>query len=72
MSSGQSACADAMVNEARAAHKERLEKLGIDKISSTVEDIEVELCMFERDLTMLSRRGWGRLDRIKELVARLG
>lgn len=71
MSSGQAAWAEEREAERHQAHCGRLEALGSGKIASIVDDLSDELRRFELDLAALSRSGWSRLDRIKELLARL-
>ena len=49
----------------------RLEALGYTKIGETADEITRLLNHLEGDITSLSRAGWRRLDRIKELLKRL-
>jgi hypothetical protein len=72
MSSGQKSCAEDDADEYLKEHAKRLEELGTQKIAQIVEDLGDEFQRLERlELGTMTRTGWYRVDRIKELIFKL-
>jgi hypothetical protein len=72
MSSGQKSCAEDDADEYLKEHVKRLEELGAEKIALIIEDLGNQFQCLERlELGSMTRTGWYRVDRIKELIFKL-